>query len=65
MGDMDLREYREYSRKKHGEKALNDSMLRTMEKAIGGKKISREQWDGIHSDIKVKGAIDGDAERRR
>jgi len=64
MSDMDIREYRQYSEKKHGKKALNKSMLQTMEKAIGGRKMSRESWDGIHSDIKVKGAIDGDAKRK-
>lgn len=64
MGEMNLREYREYSKKKHGKKALNESMLSTMEKASGGKKMSRDKWDSMHADIKVKGALSGDQDRR-
>ena len=56
---MDLREYKDYAKKTHGAKSVNDSMLKVMEKVTGGKKVSRERLDAINADIKAKGAMHG------
>jgi hypothetical protein len=57
---MDLREYKEYAKKTHGSKSINESMLKTMEKMAGGKKMSRERFDAMNADIKMKGVVHGD-----
>lgn len=51
---MSLREYRQYSEANHGKKALNDSMLRSMDRATGGKPVSRAQLDQLHGKIKIR-----------
>jgi hypothetical protein len=51
---MDVREYRQYSESRHGKNALNDSMLKTLDRATGGKKVTRAQMDEIHGKIKVR-----------
>lgn len=54
--EMSLREYKDYAKKKHGEKSLNNSMLRTMEKAAesqGKHKMSRRDWDEMNGKIKI------------
>lgn len=57
---MSLREYKDYAKKTHGEKSLNESMLRTMEKASetsGGKsKMPRGEWDRMNGKIKMEQA---------
>ena len=58
--EMSLREYKAYAKKKHGEKTLNESMLRTMEQASessGGKsKMPRGEWDRMNGKIKMEQA---------
>ena len=51
---MDTREYRQYSEKHHGKGALNDSMLRSIDRATDGKKVSRSQLDQLHGKIKIR-----------
>ncbi len=51
---MDTREYRQYSEKNHGKKALNESMLRSIDRATGGKKVTRAQMDQLHGKIKIR-----------
>jgi hypothetical protein len=51
---MSLREYRQYSEANHGKKALNDSMLRNMERATGGRNVSRAELDHLQAKIKIR-----------
>jgi len=56
MGEdrMDIRQYKEYAKAKHGERSINDSMLKHMDRATGGKKLSKGEWDQINAKVKIK-----------
>jgi len=54
--DMDIREYKSYAKAKYGEKSINDGMLKAMDRATGGKKCSRSDWNEMNAKIKIKGA---------
>jgi hypothetical protein len=50
---MDIREYRDYAKKHHGEKSINNSMLQAMDKASGGKTMNTSQWNEMNAKIKI------------
>lgn len=58
---MDIREYRQYAESKHGKKSINDGMLRAMDRATGGKNLSKGDWNDVNAKIKMKSvAVKGD-----
>ena len=50
---MSIREYKEYAKKQHGSKSVNESMLKHMDRVTDGKKISKTDWDQINAKIKI------------
>lgn len=50
---MDIREYKEYAKSKHGDKSINDSLLKNINKATGGRTLSRSEFDKVNAKIKV------------
>ncbi|KKN61958.1 hypothetical protein LCGC14_0516360 [marine sediment metagenome] len=50
---MDIREYKEYCKGKHGEKSVNDSLLKNINRATGGRTLSRSEFDKVHAKIKI------------
>ena len=56
---MDIRQYREYAQGAHGKKSLNEGLLRAMERATGGKKLSKSEWNDMNAKIKIKSAEQG------
>ena len=53
MSEMDIREYKHYAKKHHGEKSINESMLKIMDIATKGKKMDKKDWDNINAKIKI------------
>ena len=53
---MDIRQYKEFAKGTHGEGSINNSMLEHMDRATGGKKLSRQDWDQVNAKIKIKQA---------
>ena len=50
---MDIREYKEYTKARHGEKSVNDSLLKNIDRATGGRTLSRSEFDKVHGKIKI------------
>ena len=50
---MDVREYKEYTKGKHGAKSVNESLLKNINRATGGRTLSRAEFDKVHAKIKV------------
>jgi len=56
---MDVREYKNYAQGVHGKGTVNDGMLKAMDKATGGKKLSKSEWNEMNAKIKIKSAEQG------
>ncbi len=50
---MSIREYKDYCKGKRGSKSVNDSLLKNIDRATGGRKLSRAEFDQVHGKIKV------------
>ena len=51
---MELREYRALCEKRHGKKSIqNDSLLKSIERATGGRQLSKGEFDKVHAKIKI------------
>jgi hypothetical protein len=50
---MDVREYKDYCRGKYGKKSVNESLLKNINKATGGRTLTRKEFDDVHAKIKV------------
>jgi len=53
---MDIREYKNYAQGTHGKGTINEGMLKAMDRATGGKKLSKSEWNDMNAKIKIKGA---------
>jgi len=56
---MDIREYKNYAKGTHGEGSVNSGMLKAMDRATGGKKLSKSEWNEMNAKIKIKSAEQG------
>lgn len=51
---MELREYRQLCEKRHGKKSIqNDSLLKSIERATGGRRLTKGEFDQVHAKIKI------------
>jgi hypothetical protein len=51
---MDVREYRQVCEKNHGKKSIqNESLLRSIDRATGGRKLTKREFDQVHAKIKI------------
>ncbi len=50
---MSTREYREYCQGKHGNKSMNESLIKSIDRAVGGRTVTREELDQVHGKIKI------------
>ena len=51
---MELREYRELCEKRHGKKSIqNESLLKGIERATGGRQLTKSEFDNVHAKIKI------------
>lgn len=50
---MDVRQYREHCEGKHGKKSMNESLIKTIDRATGGRTLSRSEFDHVHGKIKI------------
>ncbi|MEE9569426.1 MAG: hypothetical protein V3W37_08575 [Candidatus Binatia bacterium] len=51
---MELREYRQVCEKKNGKKSIqNESLLRSIDRATGGRRLTKKEFDQVHAKIKI------------
>ena len=51
---MELREYRQVCEKNHGKKSIqNESLLRSIDRAAGGRRLTKKEFDQVHAKIKI------------
>lgn len=51
---MDIREYRQMCEKRHGKKSIsNDSLLKSIDRATGGRRLTKGEFDQVHAKIKI------------
>lgn len=53
---ISLREYKDRCKGKHGEKSVNDSLLKGIDRATGGRSLTQKQFDEVHGKIKMRQA---------
>jgi len=56
---MDLREYKNVCQGKNGDKSVNESLLKNIERATGGRSLTKSEFDHVHGKIKMKQASEG------
>ena len=56
---MDIREYKAYCEGKNGKKSVNDSLLKNINLATGGRTLSRGEFDKVHAKIKIGQELKG------
>lgn len=50
---MDVREYGNYCKGTRGEKSMNESLIKGIARATGGRTLSRAEFDHVHAKIKI------------
>lgn len=50
---MSIREYKAYCEGRRGKKSVNDSLLKNIDRATGGRALTRGEFDQVHGKIKV------------
>lgn len=50
---MDVRQYREYCQGKNGKKSMNESLIKTIDRATGGRTLTKAEFDNVHAKIKI------------
>lgn len=50
---MDVRQYREHCEGKHGKKSMNESLIKTIDRATGGRRLTKAEFDNVHAKIKI------------
>ena len=50
---MSLREYKNMCQAQRGARTVNDSLLKTIERAAGGRDLSKKDFDQIQGKIKL------------
>lgn len=50
---MSIREYKDYCQGRRGKKSVNESLLKNINRATGGRKLTRAEFDQVHGKIKI------------
>jgi hypothetical protein len=50
---MNIREYKDYCKGRRGKKSVNDSLLKNIDRATNGRKLTRAEFDQVHGKIKI------------
>lgn len=51
---IDLREYKNLCKGKRGDKSVDESLLKNIERATGGRSLTQKEFDQVHGKIKMR-----------